>query len=216
YRGDRRKILIVDDRWENRSVIVNLLSPLGFELIEAHNGEDALERAERDRPDLVITDLAMPVMDGFELTRRLRQSPILQPCQIIASSASVFDLNRQQSQAVGCDDFLPKPVQANQLFEQLATHLGLVWCYATDTERAPADAECDRSDTEWVIPDVTELTRLYDVARIGDIEGIEQEVYRLQQADPEYVPLAREILRLVETFDIDEIVKLVRRYLPND
>jgi signal transduction histidine kinase len=73
YQGTKRKILVVDDRWENRSVLVNLLEPIGFEIVEANNGQEGIQQANATHPDLIITDLAMPVMDGFEMIPRLRE-----------------------------------------------------------------------------------------------------------------------------------------------
>ena len=74
YSGSKKQILIVDDRWENRSVIVNLLEPLGFVMIEAENGQEALEKIKELPPDLIISDLSMPVVDGWEMLSQVRQS----------------------------------------------------------------------------------------------------------------------------------------------
>ncbi|NJR64513.1 MAG: response regulator [Leptolyngbyaceae cyanobacterium CRU_2_3] len=127
YAGKRRKVLVVDDRPDNRAVIVDLLEPLGFQLIEAIDGQIGLELALQHQPDAIIVDLVMPVMDGFELIRQLRQLPEFQETVIIASSASVLEFNRQSSQDEGFDDFLPKPVHAEELFKNLQQYLSLVW-----------------------------------------------------------------------------------------
>jgi CheY-like chemotaxis protein len=129
YEGEPRSILLVDDRWENRAVVLDLLKPLGFSLIEAEEGQDGLSKAKEHQPDLIITDLAMPVMDGLEMTRSLREWDEFKDIPIIASSAFVFNYDRQQSQEAGCDDFLPKPVQATELFDLLQHHLNLIWVY---------------------------------------------------------------------------------------
>ena len=84
-KGESPKILAVDDNWENRSVLVDLLSPLGFEIVEASNGREGLAKAQEFQPDAIITDLIMPEMDGFELIRRIRQSPLLKDTVIIAT-----------------------------------------------------------------------------------------------------------------------------------
>lgn len=97
FKGEKQKILVVDDRWENRSIIINLLEPLGFEIREVTNGQEGLEEVVRFQPDLIIVDLVMPVMDGFEMTRRLRKLPDYQAIPVIASSASVFNFDRQKS-----------------------------------------------------------------------------------------------------------------------
>ena len=67
FTGDKAKILVVDDHWENRSVITNFLEPLGFEILEAENGQEGLSKAMEFKPDLILTDISMPVMDGFEM-----------------------------------------------------------------------------------------------------------------------------------------------------
>jgi CheY-like chemotaxis protein len=123
--------LLVDDRWENRAVISELLESIGFQIIEAHNGQEGLDRAKDLQPDVILADLAMPIMDGLEMTRRLRQIPELRNTVIIASSAFVFDYDRQESLDAGCDGFLPKPVQMKELLDLLQAHLGLEWIYET-------------------------------------------------------------------------------------
>jgi len=86
--------LVVDDRWENRAVILNLLEPLGFIVIEAENGQEGLDKMRESLPDLVITDLAMPVMDGFELLKYLRNDENLKHLKVLVSSASVAQLDQ--------------------------------------------------------------------------------------------------------------------------
>ena len=91
YEGEQKTILVVDDRWENRSVVVNLLEPIGFNLIEAKNGQEGLEKASNFHPDLIVTDLIMPEMDGFEMVKELRARVSLSETPVFASSASVFN-----------------------------------------------------------------------------------------------------------------------------
>lgn len=129
FKGSKRKVLVVDDKWANRSVLVNLLEPLGFEVVEATDGLDGLSTAREFQPDVIFIDLVMPVMDGFEATRQLRTLPELAGVVVIAISASVFDFDQQQSREVGCDGFLPKPVRETELLEKLQVHLGLEWVY---------------------------------------------------------------------------------------
>ncbi|NEQ20885.1 MAG: response regulator [Microcoleus sp. SIO2G3] len=122
---EKYRVLVVDDKWENRSVLVDLLSPLGFEVIEAIDGQDCLNQALAVKPDVVLLDMVMPRLDGFEVARRLRQLPTLRDLIIIATSASTFDDDQEKSLAAGCDGFIPKPVQAQKLLEQLTRHLEL-------------------------------------------------------------------------------------------
>jgi signal transduction histidine kinase/CheY-like chemotaxis protein len=136
YVGEKREILIVDDRWENRAVIVNLLEPLGFIVTEAENGQQGLDKMREHLPDLVITDLAMPVMDGFQMLKQLRHDENLQQLKVIVSSASVAQADQQMSTEAGGDDFLAKPVNAQELFNTVAKHLQLTWNYEIEATTA--------------------------------------------------------------------------------
>ena len=208
YQGKQQTILIVDDRWENRAVIVDLLAPIGFKLVEASHGQEGLEKAREFPPDLIITDLTMPVMNGFEMTQSLRESEEFKDALIIASSASVFSFDRQKSREAGCNDFLPKPVQASELLEQLQNYLRLEWIYEAKQELIPAQ-ESTQID-EIVIPPSEELTGLYKAAKAGYISEIQEEANRLKQLDFRYTTFAEQVLKLAEEFDDQAIVKLVK------
>ncbi|MEQ9553274.1 MAG: response regulator [Coleofasciculus sp. G3-WIS-01] len=82
YTGEQRQILIVDDRWENRAVLANILEPIGFNVVEATNGKEGLDKAHPFQPDLIVVSIVMPVMDGHQMTQQLRQFPGFQdtPC----------------------------------------------------------------------------------------------------------------------------------------
>jgi hypothetical protein len=205
--------MIVDDRWENRSVIVNMLELIGFEVIEAGNGQEGLEEALECQPDLIITDLAMPVMDGFEMTRRLRESGAFKDTIIIASSASVFSFDRQQSQEAGCNDFIPKPVQSEELLNKLENYLELEWIYEAKDELTTQTQDASVQMSEIVVPPAKELTALYKAAKSGYILDIQEEANRLKQLAPEYVAFADKIIELADAFEDEAIVKWVSLYL---
>jgi signal transduction histidine kinase/CheY-like chemotaxis protein len=214
YQGDRQTILVIDDRWENRSVLLNWLEPLGFEIVEAANGEEGIAQAKAIAPHLIITDLAMPVMDGFEMVKHLRTLPQFQDLPIIASSASVFSFDRQQSHDAGCNDFLPKPVQTQDLLDQLQTYLSLTWIYSRDVAAGAAAGAATTSPTaELVIPTASELTTLYQAAKTGHIAVICQEAERIQAIDPQYAAFSQRILELAAEFDDRAIVQLIQRHL---
>lgn len=127
YEGERRRILIVDDRWENRSVLLGLLEPLGFEVVEAVNGAEGLALLESSRPDLIITDLVMPVLDGFGMMRQIRAQDQWQGLPILVSSASVDLQEQRRSLSEGASDLVTKPIQVAELLSLLAKHLQLTW-----------------------------------------------------------------------------------------
>ena len=130
-RGKSPEILIIDDNSDNLAVLADLLTPLGFNIKQADNGREGLEKAVKSRPDAIITDLFMPEIDGFEMIRRLRQSMVFKDMIIIASSASVFEADKKKSFAAGCNAFLPKPVQTETLLELLRHYLNLTYIYNT-------------------------------------------------------------------------------------
>lgn len=207
YQGKKQKILIVDDRWENRSVIINMLEPIGFEIIEAENGKEGLEKAHKFQPNLIITDLAMPVMDGFEMTQHLRSEAFNDI--IIASSASVFSFTRQQSWEVGCNDFIPKPVQNEELLSQLKNYLNLEWIYEAKAELISLTENLSLPINEMLIPPPNKLNSLLKAAKSGYILDIQEEANRLKQLDINYAPFANKIIELAQAFEDEAIVKLI-------
>ncbi|MBD1932071.1 MULTISPECIES: MASE1 domain-containing protein [Cyanophyceae] len=207
YTGDRRSILILDDRWENRSVFVNLLQPLGFTVIEASDGREGLEKAHQVQPDLIITDLLMPNMNGWDFLALLRQSETFKDVPVIVSSASVYDTDRQKSLAAGGNDFLAKPLQAEDLYHILAQHLQLDWIYAEPNpiESAIATRLANATPTELAVPPLSELSSLLECAKRGQIKGIQQELERLAQLDESYQPFVNKLSLFVKEFNIRKI-----------
>jgi CheY-like chemotaxis protein len=210
YQGEKQKILVVDDHWENRSVILNILQPIGFELLEASHGQDALEKAVEFQPDLIITDLVMPEIDGFEMTKQLRQLPEFQNTIILATSASISELYQQKSLQSGCNDFLPKPIQSEELINKLNKYLILSWIYESQHE-AQAEESFGGALT-MVMPPVEELALLYESAQIGYVGVVQQEAMRIKQLAPEYATFATKVLEFAEEFEYEEIMKLVDHY----
>ncbi|MGE5656831.1 MAG: ATP-binding protein [Actinomycetota bacterium] len=204
YTGKKRRILIVDDRWENCSVIVHFLEPLGFIVQEAHNGREGLEKAQEFQPDLIIFDLAMPVMNGSEMLKELRQSDLLKNIRVIVSSASVFDVDRQKSVSVGGDDFLAKPVQAEDLYQILAKHLQLEWVYDQQLmeKTTPVAASLP---VEMIVPPPEQLANLVEYAKKGQFTGIRHELGHLVSIDAKYEPFVNHLNQLVKEFNIQKI-----------
>lgn len=210
YQGEPKTILVVDDICENRTVIINLLKPIGFKVIDASNGQEGLDMVKAYQPDLIITDLAMPVMNGFEMTEILRSQIEFSEIVIIASSAKVFDFNRQQSQQVGCHDFLPKPVKANELFDKLHHYLQLVWIYKPNNT---SSIKFDLESENIIFPPSIELVDLYQAAKAGYVLGIQEEVNRIQKLDEKYTNFSNTIMELMKEFNDEAIVDLIKPHL---
>jgi CheY-like chemotaxis protein len=220
--GKKRKILVVDDRWENRSVALHLLQPLGFEVQEAMNGQEGIEKAAEYRPDLIIADLVMPIMDGFELIRRLRSDPVLQDTYIIASSASVFEAEQCASIAAGANEFLPKPISADGLLEMIRSLLDLKWIYEIDggdqesmekNSLSGTSAETFQSADAIIIPSPETLEQLYSHAKKGDLDSIVEEASHLAQMEARFRPFAQELCRLADNFQVKQLQQFIQQYL---
>ncbi|MBW4493315.1 MAG: AAA family ATPase [Oscillatoria princeps RMCB-10] len=217
FAGAKRKIMVADDKWENRSVLVNLLAPLGFEVIEATDGQDCLNKALSFKPDCILMDLVMPVMDGFEATRRIRKSSELKEVPVIGTSASVMSTEYQGSLEAGCNAFVPKPVRAEELLECLRFHLGLEWIYEESEMSAPDDPaqtpSGEISEPEIIAPPVEELAVLFDLAMSGDLGGIQKQVEKLQQLEAKYGPFASHLSQLAKNFEEEKILEFVEQYM---
>jgi CheY-like chemotaxis protein len=117
-----KKVLVVEDVEMNRELMVQLLEDQ-YEVIEAVNGEEGVEAAERERPELILMDLSLPVMNGWEATRRLKADPELKSIPVIALTAHAMKGDRETALAAGCDDYLVKPIDEDELMEKMAKFL---------------------------------------------------------------------------------------------
>lgn len=206
-RGCAPTLLVVDDQWENRAVLREMLQPIGFEIREAVDGDAGWNAIERDRPDLVITDLMMPGPDGYGLIDRIRSRPELADLPIIVSSASVFETDRQQSLNAGASAFLPKPVQANDLFVLLKQHLAIEWVYS---DTAPAEAIEPVAKAEITYPtDLATLDQLSDLTRKGNFKGLIREAKQLAIAQPQLATFVEQLQTAAQSFDDRAILALI-------
>jgi signal transduction histidine kinase/ligand-binding sensor domain-containing protein/CheY-like chemotaxis protein len=127
YTGRRRKVLVVDDLAENRAVLCDMLRPIGFEVLEAVDGREALLTAQSQRPDLILMDVFMPEMDGRQTTARLRQVSGFEQTPVIVVSASALGGDEDSSLAAGATAFLAKPVNQPRLLELVGHLLEIEW-----------------------------------------------------------------------------------------
>ena len=118
-----KRILIVEDQEDNRQIIRDMLAATDYELTEAENGEQVLAAIAKARPDLILMDIQLPVMDGFEATRRIKADPALKSIPIIAVTSYALSGDEQKARAAGCDDFVPKPYSPRQLLAKIRQYL---------------------------------------------------------------------------------------------
>ncbi|MEK8015296.1 MAG: ATP-binding protein [Candidatus Parabeggiatoa sp.] len=215
FEGKSRQVLIVDDKEANRSVLINLLAPLGFETLEAVDGQDSVNKTLEHKPDLILTDLVMPIMDGFEACRRIRRIPEFNKLIIIMISASVFECHKEQSIEAGCDDFLPKPIRAEDLLSVLKKHLDLTWVYeAKETNNGDEKhVEIEAETEELVGPNEKQADILFDLAMRGDLDGIVQQLAEFEQSDKQLTAFANQIKGFAKNFEEERICDLIEQYV---
>lgn len=208
YQGDRRKLLVIDDREENRLVLVNMLEPLGFKVSQAEDGQGGFELALKTRPDLILTDVRMAIMDGLELTRRLRQLPDFATTPIVASPATLSAVDRRASLEAGCNSFFPKPIELDRLLLEIQRLLQLQWIYEPEPAATPPLLN-EADPVELIMPPAAELAVLYAAAQGGFMADVQREAHRLKQAEPTYTAFANRMLELSQRFDDEAILRLL-------
>ena len=118
-----KHILVVEEQEDNRQIMRDLLTANDYEMTEAENGEEALAAVAKDRPDLILMDIQLPVMDGCEATRRIKANPSLSSIPIIAVTSYALSGDEEKARAAGCNDFVPKPFSPRQLLAKIRQYL---------------------------------------------------------------------------------------------
>jgi CheY-like chemotaxis protein len=223
-------VLIVDDNEASRILLREMLRPLGFEIIEAENGQAGIELSSRYRPDLIFMDRMLPDIDGEEATQEIRKAESRRqkaksdnatlhdneqstsPMVIIAVSATVFEESKHTMLRAGCNDFLPKPIQYKRLLECLQSHLTLDWIYQQQNDiQIPEET---RSQTDKMrIPPQDILAEFHHLAMMGDILEIEEYAKNLQHQNPEYSSFVSQILEWANAFEISHILTFIEQFL---
>jgi CheY-like chemotaxis protein len=225
------RILIVDDREDNRQLLVKMLSPLGFELQEATNGREAIEIWENWHPHLILMDVRMPVMDGYEATKEIKasiqqreqeqqengemnisapESPIP---KIIALTASTIEGGRSFALVVGCDDFISKPFRKTDIFDILSKHLGVKYVYSNSTEfiftgdRNNLSACLSNAALAYFPKLPAEwINNIKQVIRSADFDLISRTIEEIRDAHPEFATILQGHL---DNFDYQKIFNLI-------
>ena len=210
YKGDLLKVLVVEDKKENRSLLCNILEPIGFKVIEAADGLEGLNKTLENKPDIVLMDLVMPVMDGYKSISKIRQTSVGKDMCIIALSASVFEIDRKSAIEAGASDFIPKPVRLEKLSDVLTKHLNICWIYKIED-----NSRREQSNIAEIIesPSSDELQELFQFAKQGNIRGIRTEIERLEKLNSRFVPFTNNIRKLTKTFSMKQICNFIKPYL---
>ena len=118
-----KRILVEEDQADNRQIIRDMLAATDYEITEAEDGEQALAAIAKQRPDLILMDIQLPVMDGYEATRRIKADPALRSIPIIAVTSYALSGEEKKARAAGCDEYVPKPFSPRQLLAKIRNFL---------------------------------------------------------------------------------------------
>ena len=199
------RILVAEDHPDNQQVVEQLLRHIGCQVKIASNGQLALDGFQTWHPNLILMDMRMPVMDGYEATRAIRALPGGERIPIVALTASAFEEDRGKVLAAGCDEMVKKPIEQNHLFEVIGRMLGLRFDYAETRSAGLRHPTTIPVDLNGLPPDVRKDLR--QAAGILDKEALLSIVERLE---PDYPVEAEIIANLIENYRFDVIEELCR------
>ncbi|MGL5063251.1 MAG: PAS domain S-box protein [Microcoleus sp.] len=222
------RILAVDDRLESRLLLVKMLTSLGFSVRDAENGSQAVEMWSSWEPHLIWMDMRMPVMDGYEATKRIKKHLKGQATVIIALTASAFDEERSVILSAGCDDFVAKPFREQVILEKMEKYLGVRYIYelansviAESSDLSPAllsdnAAANHKANVPFVLSaasfrvmPIQWVNELYEAADAVDNEWIFRTI---DSIPPDRANFAREIAELAKNFRCDRIIDLIEEF----
>jgi CheY-like chemotaxis protein len=183
-----------------------MLEGAGFSILEVENGKEALEAFEKQAPDFIWMDMRMPVMDGYEAVRQIRQRPGGDKLPIVAITASAFSSQRPEILAAGCDDMVFKPFQQHEIFEVMDRFLGVEYVYEEPDDSATPidDAELTAAMLAELSPEL--IKDLDKTTLVANREAILEVIDRIAERAPE---TAEHLRALVQNFEIERIRELL-------
>ena len=202
--GQAVAVLVADDRQTNRDILIRLLQGAGFTTDEAENGREALEKLRANRFSLVLMDIRMPVMGGLEATRVIRSDPALKDMIVIGVSASVFPDSAERIVEAGCNDFLSKPLRADELFGKIARHVGVSFVQPEDAS-PPATAATGALPSDLASRIAQRMRTAIEVGDVSELDRLAAELSREPGAGPHY---GATVGRLTRAFDFDGLLRI--------
>ncbi len=205
---ERYRILVVDDNESNRQLLVKLLDPLGFELKEAKNGQEAIDIWREWQPQLIWMDIRMPVMDGYEATKIIKTESKGQKTKIIALTASTLEEEKAAAMEAGCDDYYRKPFKEEEIFEAMHYHIGVEYVYEEITEvtSEASPEEILTPEALKVVPNelLTKLEELTVQANIMEVDKVIEEIRSYDES------IVKALSKLADGFEFSKIAVLAR------
>ena len=203
YTGERKRILIVDDAEDNLTVLKDMLASYGFLVQKARDGNESIHAVLEWHPHLVIMDLVLPNLDGYQATQSIRKIEWGKTIPVIACSATDSDVVRQLCMASGCNDFIGKPIACDLLLELLEKNLSIQWTYETTQSVKKTLSE------NIVLPPETFLKQLEQMTNEGDVLGIQDWAESFIQNQPEYKEFGMYIQKMASQLQLNSIQDLI-------
>jgi CheY-like chemotaxis protein len=215
YEGPIRTILVVDNEQVDRELLRNTLQPLGFIVHEAGNGQACVNQYQMIHADLILMDLAMPVMDGWEAAYIIRQVHHAKlPIAII--SANAYDRSLDNQAKIPAQDFFVKPVNLNEVLDWIGNQLGLTWRYADSAENKllPASTAAESSADGVSLPPIPDvlLENLAQFARMGYVKGVREVLATLNREHSQHQTLINALQQAMERFDFAKLQSLLEEH----
>lgn len=199
------RLLIAEDQPENRLLLRKFLEPLGFELREAENGEEAVAACREWRPDLIFMDIRMPVMDGLEATRRIKSAGAGAETRIVAVTAHALEEERREILAAGCDDLIRKPYEFDDILDALTKNIGVRFVYEEEAAPAAVAAKLDAASLAGLPQEL--LNKLEQALAQADIDAVNGSIEAVRANDP---ALAEALAAHAVEYQYGRMLKLVR------
>ena len=200
------RLLIVDDKEENRALLREMLFPCGFELQEAANGVEAVDRFQRWRPHLILMDLVMPEMSGIQAVDLIRAEEGGKKVKIIINSASAYDEDQRRAMLAGADAFLTKPILTNSLLQTLQAQLGEAFEFESAQSAGSVGPGCAEGPTSHQGLSARWVDEMREAVAAADFDLVEQLIDQVASLDP---LRAREFRRLAESFDANSLLQFL-------
>jgi len=208
YEGERKRLLVVDDVPQNRAMMLNLLQDAGFVVAAAANGLECLVLLDSFKPDLILMDVMMPVMDGNETTRRIRRMPGWAGIPVIAVTASASAEDERQSRDAGANAFLAKPIDHDLLLRTIGSLLSLTWITEQPAPAAPESTD----EADMAVPPADQIEALWQLAQMGNMRKIREQAACLRGLDPGYAAFAGRLDTLAQGYQTKQLVAFVARF----
>jgi CheY-like chemotaxis protein len=200
------RVLIADDKEDNRVLLAQLLGPIGFELREAVNGVEAIRSYEQWHPHLILMDVIMPLVDGNEAVRDIRERFHDRAVKIITISASTFEQDRKKALEIGADDFIGKPFRQPELLEKIRALLGAEYIYEDEMVDSAQARIAPTGSSLSQLPQGL-LARIAAAARIGEFDQVAELISEAALLSPQAAVM---LGQLAEEFDTDNLLRLIQ------